>query len=307
MRFFGDSMPFGEDESFRPDPTHLGLLSVEQALADDASLILKMKERYDTPGSPPRPVGTLAYMLRQKYPHVARAESAYPLARSPVVEACATVAAASGSLSAFAPLVVPHGSCPLEAEYEVVRTFGSCLDVSRLEATGLAVRPGSLAARGRVGGPKTANKAWDYLACTEIVHPIAANNVSDMFPPQTWSVDALSAGCRREFHAAPRPAWMPRSMGMARGAAHLADATSHVIFTNGLLDPWSAQSVTQNVSSTLVAINIPDGSHHSDLGAPPNPDVSEADSPTLRAARAQQLAILKGWLEERAAPTVAVV
>ena len=24
------SMPFGEDESFRPDPTHLGLLSVEQ-------------------------------------------------------------------------------------------------------------------------------------------------------------------------------------------------------------------------------------------------------------------------------------
>ena len=164
------------------------------------------------------------------------------------------------------------------------------------------------------------------------MHPIAANNVSDMFPPQTWSVDALSAGCRREFHAAPRPAWMPRSMGMARGAAHLADATSHVIFTNGaaripawcrrglltnllhphlspslgLLDPWSAQSVTQNVSSTLVAINIPDGSHHSDLGAPPNPDVSEADSPTLRAARAQQLAILKGWLEERAAPTVAV-
>jgi len=384
MRFFGDSMPFGEDESFRPDPTHLGLLSVEQALADDASLILKMKERYDTPGSPVVALGgslagTLAYMLRQKYPHVvsmalassapilgypdltspfgwyrvathtyesqapgcpaavrrafstllaagapqlsraynactpirptqlprvvgwlvatltgslaARAESAYPLARSPVVEACATVAAASGSLSAFAPLVVPHGSC---------------LDVSRLEATGLAVRPGSLAARGRVGGPKTANKAWDYLACTEIVHPIAANNVSDMFPPQTWSVDALSAGCRREFHAAPRPAWMPRSMGMARGAAHLADATSHVIFTNGLLDPWSAQSVTQNVSSTLVAINIPDGSHHSDLGAPPNPDVSEADSPTLRAARAQQLAILKGWLEERATPTVAV-
>lgn len=218
MRFFGDSMPFGEDESFRPDPTHLGLLSVEQALADDASLILKMKERYDTPGSPVVALGgslagTLAYMLRQKYPHVvsmalassapilgypdltspfgwyrvathtyesqapgcpaavrrafstllaagapqlsraynactpirptqlprvvgwlvatltgslaARAESAFPLARSPVVEACATVVAASGSLSAFAPLVVPHGSCPLEAEYEVVRTFGA--------------------------------------------------------------------------------------------------------------------------------------------------------------------------------------
>lgn len=77
-----------------------------------------------------------------------------------------------------------------------------------------------------------------------------------------------------------------------------------MIFTNGLLDPWSSQSVTTNASSNLIAINkfnIPaDGSHHSDLGAPLNPTVSADDSPTLRAARATQLVWLRRWLGELA-------
>ena len=85
---------------------------------------------------------------------------------------------------------------------------------------------------------------------------------------------------------------------MQSGAASLAAVTSHVIFTNGLLDPWSSQSVTANVSRTLVAINIPDGSHHSDLGAPPNPYPLPTDSAHLRAARAQQLTLLRTWLRE---------
>ena len=92
-------------------------------------------------------------------------------------------------------------------------------------------------------------------------------------------------------------------MGMDRGVSRLASVTSHVIFTNGMLDPWSAQSVTTNASDTLIAINLPDGSHHTDLGAPPNPTVSESDSPSLRAARAEQLKILQRWLKARANPS----
>ena len=37
-----------------------------------------------------------------------------------------------------------------------------------------------------------------------------------------------------------------------------------VIFSNGGLDPWSSASVTRNASSSLVAINIPNASHHSE-------------------------------------------
>ncbi len=64
--------------------------------------------------------------------------------------------------------------------------------------------------------------------------------------------------------------------------------------------------MTSNLSSSLIAINIADGSHHSDLGSPPNPTVTDADSVAVKDARADELRILKGWLAdataERAAP-----
>ena len=88
---------------------------------------------------------------------------------------------------------------------------------------------------------------------------------------------------------------------MDQGVASLHLATSHVMFTNGLLDPWSAQSVVNSSatgSPTLVAINIEDGSHHSDLGAPSNPEPSAADSAPLKAARAKQLEYLHAWIAE---------
>mmetsp|Transcript_42978 Transcript_42978/g.112917 ORF Transcript_42978/g.112917 Transcript_42978/m.112917 type:complete len:329 (-) Transcript_42978:236-1222(-) len=119
-----------------------------------------------------------------------------------------------------------------------------------------------------------------------------------MFPPQDWNLTDLAGTCHSLFGVQPRPSWMPNSMGMAKGLEGLAATTSHVIFTNGLLDPWSSQSVTKNASDTLVAINLPDGSHHSDLGAPPNPTISSDDSSSLKAARATQLQILRQWLDE---------
>ena len=82
-------------------------------------------------------------------------------------------------------------------------------------------------------------------------------------------------------------------------------ATQKDQITNGLLDPWSSQSVTVNASESLIAINIPDGSHHSDLGAPPNPTIQANDSPALKAARAQQLVLLRSWLERHHRATVA--
>lgn len=78
----------------------------------------------------------------------------------------------------------------------------------------------------------------------------------------------------------------------------LAKTATRIIFSNGLQDPWSAQSVTSELAGSLVAVNIPDGSHHSDLGAPPNPTPTKEDSPTLKAAGAKELAILKRWLAE---------
>ena len=389
MRFFGASMPFGKDDSFITNPEHLGLLSIEQALADYAALVEHIKSVRRAQRSPVIAVGgslagSLSFWLRAKYPSLVQmalassapilgypghtspygwyevatkafekqmsgcsnrvregftrllaarsapalsrafntctpiapsrvnttrdalvgrltgslasmAESAYPKATSPIVDACVAIRGAQGTLGMLAPIIVPKGGCldlgtisnPVSAAFEVIK--------QRMPGYLSHARTGMLAAP---------HDAWYYLACTEIVHPIAANGKTDMFPPQPWSLDGLTAECERLFEVSPRPTWMPTWAGMQRGVEGLSEVASRVIFTNGMLDPWSSQSVTRNASASLIAINIEDGSHHSDLGAPPNPYPSASDSLSLRAARAQQLLLLRTWLAELASEQI---
>ena len=44
---------------------------------------------------------------------------------------------------------------------------------------------------------------WDYLSCTEIVHPIGSSNVTDFFPPENWTVASTSAACLEEWNVRP--------------------------------------------------------------------------------------------------------
>ncbi|KAJ1641246.1 peptidase S28 [Pavlovales sp. CCMP2436] len=379
MRFFGVSMPYGEHDSFERRPERLGLLSIEQTLADNAHLVTELRTTYKTKAS--RVValggslaGTLAFLLRAKYPalvHAALAASApifgyanltdpygwyrvatatfekqvpgcphavraafaalleasptavskaydtcrpaddstgrriaqlmtdklsamataaYPKVFSPVLAACKAVMTQPG-VGAFAPLLVPAGAC---------------FNVSTLHSVpeGLRMPPSAHArlARGAPGqhfsGASTADLAWFYLACTEIVHPIAANNRTDMFPPFEWDPHALARTCHQLFGVTPRLSWIPESMGMAAGPRALASVTSRVIFSNGLLDPWSAQSLTANASRSLVALNMADGSHHSDLGSWGNPWPGRGDSDDLVRVRREELALLRQWLAE---------
>ena len=392
MRFFGASLPFGANDSFIADPTHLGLLSIENTLADYASLLSSIKAERNASTSPVIAVGgslagSLAFWFRVKYPSLvtlalassapilgypsltspygwyrvatdtytkqspgcvemvreafstlqaescakclskafdtcepipqselgrakseiisrvtgslaANAESSYPLSTSPVVSACSKIEAAGGgsSSAAFAPILTTPGNCldllPSSSSKPLLPRRRSAGGSSMMLHRGRS----SSSVRYPRSGKEALHDAWFYLACTEIIHPIAANNVTDMFPPQSWSIAGLTSECNELFDVTPRPAWMPTLMGMSGGAKGLHKVTSHVIFTNGLLDPWSSQSVLSNASSTLIAINIPDGSHHSDLGAGSNPYPMKSDSSALKAARAQQLSLIRKWL-----------
>lgn len=69
--------------------------------------------------------------------------------------------------------------------------------------------------------------------------------------------------------------------------------TSHIVFTNGLNDGWSAGGILRNLSSTLIAFNAVDGAHHSDLS---HNWPSDADTPAVREVRARVSELVAGWL-----------
>ena len=127
------------------------------------------------------------------------------------------------------------------------------------------------------------------------MHPISSDNVSDMFPAVAWSLPGLSGWCKGLFGVTPRPYWLPSQFGMD-DLPRFATSVSKLVFTNGLLDPWSSQSVTASLSDTLVAVNIADGSHHSAIGAPPNPVPTDGDSDSVKAARARVETLLRQWI-----------
>ncbi|CAL5428765.1 unnamed protein product [Camellia sinensis] len=68
---------------------------------------------------------------------------------------------------------------------------------------------------------------------------------------------------------------------------------SNIIFSNGLLDPWSGGSVLEDVSETIVALVTEKGAHHLDLRA-----ATAEDPDWLVAQRATEIKLIQGWLND---------
>jgi lysosomal Pro-X carboxypeptidase len=67
---------------------------------------------------------------------------------------------------------------------------------------------------------------------------------------------------------------------------------SNIIFSNGLLDPWSGGSVLKNLSDTIVALVTKEGAHHLDL-RPSTPE----DPKWLVDQREAEIRLIQGWIE----------
>ncbi|MFT7803846.1 lysosomal Pro-X carboxypeptidase-like [Arapaima gigas] len=366
-RYYGESMPFGQDSY--SDPKHLNYLTSEQALADFAVLIQKLKRTI--PGAQNSPVvaiggsygGMLSAWMRMKYPNI-------------VV----------GALAASAPIWQFTDMVPCNVFYKIVtndfsQSGGNCSDsirkswsavdnVSSSEAglkwlseefslcsalkkedvlvfkawlqetwVNLAMvnypyeanflqplprwpvqvvckylmnssLPDKLLLQGISRSVKvyynytedtqclnisqTATGSlgyfgWYYQACTEMVMPMCTDGVQDMFEPQPWNFEAFSEECYALFGVRPRPYWAGTVYGGKEISSH-----SNIVFSNGNLDPWSGGGVTQNLSSSLVAVMIPDGAHHLDLRFNSN-----YDPPSVLEARALEVKYIKMWIKQQ--------
>lgn len=125
-------------------------------------------------------------------------------------------------------------------------------------------------------------------ACTELIDPSCDDGVHDFFEPEPWNFEEFSQQCYETYHVKPDA----DRMDLFFGGKDIT-ASSNIVFSNGLLDPWYAYGVLRNVSESLIAITIPDAAHHLDLRSR-----NDADPPAVLAAREMEKYYIKKWIGE---------
>ncbi|CAH1109178.1 unnamed protein product [Psylliodes chrysocephalus] len=131
-----------------------------------------------------------------------------------------------------------------------------------------------------------AELAWDYQRCTELVMPICSTD-ADMFITKPWDYEKYSYDCYKKYGVKSLP---PDWAILAYGGKNLK-YYSNMIFSNGMMDPYSCGGVFHNLSATVWSFNISDAPHQIDLR---NSDV--ADNNYVIGARSFHIQAIKQWL-----------
>ena len=130
---------------------------------------------------------------------------------------------------------------------------------------------------------------WSYQACTEMVMPFCYDGTNDMFEPAPWDLDTYTKECQEAWGPAGTP--QPALANSLYGGRNLASA-SNIVFSNGLLDPWSSGGVLKSSEGGVVTVIIPEGAHHLDLRG-----TNAADPVSVIQARKLERAHIEKWIK----------
>jgi len=132
------------------------------------------------------------------------------------------------------------------------------------------------------------DRGWDVQSCSEMVMPMCTDGVRDMFEPADWDYPQFVEDCQNNYNITPRP----HQIEVLFGGTNIQQY-SNIIFSNGVLDPWSGGGLLKSVSSSIIAILIDQGAHHLDLRSS-NP----ADPPSVIAARETEKSYISKWIRQ---------
>lgn len=109
-----------------------------------------------------------------------------------------------------------------------------------------------------------------------------------MFWKQPFNTEDAVQACEAHWGVKPRKLHATIEWGGKR-----IETASNIVFSNGLLDPWSSGGVLDSISETLVAVIIPEGGHHLDLF------FSHPDDPaSVKEARNIEEEHIARWIKE---------
>jgi len=149
-----------------------------------------------------------------------------------------------------------------------------------------------------MGDGDTAN-TWEFQCCKDLIIETGFGPNS-MLLERPFDIDWLTEHCQARFPGViPEPTRMVDKWHFDK---LVENGASHILFTNGLQDGWSALSHQEDVSDTILAINMPSGAHHSDLneyGCEMKKDGTYScpkELDDIKQGRKDVQRILKGWI-----------
>lgn len=166
---------------------------------------------------------------------------------------------------------------------------GSCFDLSSQLPGGPNARISGADWSGV--GPGMDGMMFDFQCCTLLTPEIGFSEHS-MFPYRKFTLEWLTQHCMSRFGVVPRPDELVKEWNFDD---FVGQGASRILLTNGLNDMWSAGSYLHNISDSIIAINMPNGAHHSELK---HTNSQNMDTPDVMKAHDDITELLAGWLKE---------